>query len=89
LENTKAMIKSEEIIIKVSSDIAQVYNQATKEEQEQMQFKIAALMRSQIAYSQSTNLARFRQTMDSASQEAQSQGLTPEILGSILSGNND
>jgi hypothetical protein len=83
------MIKSEEIIIKVSSDIAKVYNQATKEEQEQMQLKIAALMRSQIAYSQSTNLNRFRQTMDLASQEAQSQGLTPEILGSILSGNND
>jgi hypothetical protein len=83
------MIESEEIIIKVSSDLAQVYNQATKEQQEQIQLKISALMRSQIAYSRPQKLAQFRQTMDLASQQAQAQGLTPEILESILSENND
>lgn len=88
------MINSEEITIKVSSDIAQAYRQATTEEQEQMQLKIAALMRSallargarsQIAYSQRENIEQFRKTMDLASQEAESKGLTPEMLELILS----
>lgn len=83
------MINSEEITIKVSSDIAQAYRQATIEKQEQMQLKIAALMRSQIAYSQRENIEQFRKTMDLASQEAESKGLTSEILESILSEEND
>ena len=83
------MINSEDITIKVSSDIAQAYRQATTEEQKQMQLKIAALMRSQIAYSQRENIEQFRKTMDLASQEAEDSGLTPEILESILSEEND
>lgn len=79
------MINSNEITIKVSSDIAQAYRQATTEEKEQIQLKIAALMRSQIAYSQRENIEQFRKTMDLASQEAESKGLTPEMLELILS----
>ena len=83
------MINSEDITIKISSDIAQAYRQATTEEQKQMQLKIAALMRSQIAYSQRENIEQFRKTMNLASQEVEHSGLTPEILESILSEEND
>ena len=83
------MINSEEITIKVSAEIAQAYRQAAKEEQEQIELKIAALMQAQIAYSPLKNIDQFRKTMDLASQEVKSKGLTPEILESILSEKND
>ncbi|MEY2834101.1 MAG: hypothetical protein RLZZ574_3361 [Cyanobacteriota bacterium] len=43
--------------------LSQGTGQAIKEEQEQIQLKITALMRSQIAYSQPEKLAKFRQIM--------------------------
>ncbi len=44
-------------------------------------------MQSQFTTPRQEAIARFRNMMDQASQEAQEQGLTPEILESIL--NND
>ena len=83
------MINLEEITIKVSPEIAEAYRQASTKEQEQIQLKIAALMQSQIIYSHPEKINQFRQTMDLASQEAESKGLTPERLESILSETND
>ena len=79
------MINAEEINIKVSPEVAQAYQQTTLEEQQQIQLKIAAVIQSQIAYSDKKNLTKFRQSMDLASQQAQNSGLTQEILKSILS----
>ncbi len=78
------MITKEEIIIKVPSKIAEAYRNATKEEREQLQQKIAIMMQSQFTTKNSESITRLRDTMDKASQEAQEKGLTPEILQSIL-----
>ncbi len=78
------MITKEEITIKVSSEIAEAYRNASEEEREQLQLKIAAIMQSQFTMSRQEAIARLRNTMDKISLEAQERGLTPEILESIL-----
>ena len=78
------MITKEEIIIKVPFEVAQAYRNATEEDREQLQLKIAAIMQSQFTTNRLEALARLRNTMDKVSQEAQERGLTPEILESIL-----
>ncbi|MEH2001405.1 MAG: hypothetical protein V7L00_22125 [Nostoc sp.] len=80
----QAMITKEEIIIKVPSEVAEAYRNATEEEREQLQLKIAAIMQSQFTTKRLESIARLRNTMDKASLEAQERGLTPEILKSIL-----
>ncbi|OKH57781.1 hypothetical protein [Scytonema sp. HK-05] len=89
----QTMITKEEITIKVPSEVAQAYRNASEEEREQLQLKIAAIMQSQFttdrqeaicAQRSSEAIARLRNTMDKASLEAQERGLTPEILESIL-----
>ena len=78
----------EEIIIKVPSNIpsniAEAYRRSTKEEQEQIQLKLALIMESNLLKNSKEALQKLRNTMDKASQEAQANGLTPEILESIL-----
>ncbi len=81
------MITTEEIIIKVPSELASAYHNATEEERYQLQLKIAAIMQTQFTMKRQEAIARLRNTMDKASLEAQERGLTPEILESIL--NND
>ena len=78
------MITKEEIIIKVPFEVAEAYRNATEEEREQLQLKIAAIMQFQFITNRLEALARLRNTMDKVSQEAQERGLTPEILESIL-----
>ncbi|KYC42396.1 hypothetical protein WA1_20735 [Scytonema hofmannii PCC 7110] len=78
------MITKAEITIKVPSEIAQAYRNATEEQREQLQLKITAIMQSQLTTLRQEAVARLRNTMDKASQEAQERGLTPEILESIL-----
>jgi glycerate-2-kinase len=81
----QTMITKEEITIKVPFEVAEAYRNATEEEREQLQLKIAAIMQSQFTTKRKEAIARLRNTMDKASQEAQERGLTPEILESILS----
>jgi hypothetical protein len=83
------MNKNEEITIKVSPEIAQTYSQASPEDQEQIQLKMIALLQAQMMYSHQEKVKKFRETMDKASEEAQANGLTPEILEEILAENND
>jgi hypothetical protein len=78
------MITKAEITIKVPSEIAQAYRNATEEQREQLQLKITAIMQSQLTTLRQEAVPRLRNTMDKASQEAQERGLTPEILESIL-----
>ncbi|GAX34159.1 hypothetical protein [Nodularia sp. NIES-3585] len=78
------MITPEEITIKVPSEIAEAYRNATEEEKKQLQLKIAAIMQSEFTTPKQEAIARLRNTMDQASLEAQERGLTPEILESIL-----
>ncbi|MEC4879825.1 MAG: hypothetical protein SAL70_00540 [Scytonema sp. PMC 1070.18] len=78
------MITKAEITIKVPSEIAQAYRNATEEQREQLQLKITAIMQSQLTTLRQEAVARLRNTMDKASQEAQERGLTPKILESIV-----
>ncbi|WP_353929014.1 hypothetical protein WJM97_11815 [Okeanomitos corallinicola TIOX110] len=78
------MATREEITIKVPSEIAEAYRQATKEEQEQIQLKFASIMQLKLFNSRQDAVQHLRNMMDEVSKEAQAQGLTPEILDSIL-----
>ncbi|ARV59478.1 hypothetical protein BZZ01_13335 [Nostocales cyanobacterium HT-58-2] len=80
----QTMITKEEITIKVPSEVAEAYRNASEEEREQLQLKIAAIMQSQFTTDRQQAITRLRNTMDKASLEAQERGLTPEILESIL-----
>jgi hypothetical protein len=79
----KTMIAKEEITIKVPSEVAQAYRNATEEEREQIEARIGVLLK----YSMTSKLeaiAKLRQTMDEIGERAVQRGLTPEILESIL-----
>lgn len=78
------MATTEEITIKVPSEIAEAYRQATKEEQEEIQLKFASIMQLKLLNFRQDAVQRLRNMMDEVSKEAQTQGLTPEILDSIL-----
>ncbi|MGF1523377.1 MAG: hypothetical protein ACFBSF_13765 [Leptolyngbyaceae cyanobacterium] len=78
------MSQTEEITIKVAPDVATAYRNATEIEQTQIQLKLAALMRVQLSGGRAEAIHRLRQTMNVMSEEAQANGLTPEILESIL-----
>lgn len=82
------MIELEEITIKVSTEIAQAYRRASQDEQAQLRLKITALLQAQMMESRAEKINKFRATMDLASQEAQANGLTPEILKDILAETN-
>ncbi|OCR02721.1 hypothetical protein BCD67_05920 [Oscillatoriales cyanobacterium USR001] len=78
------MNTKEEITIKVPSNIALAYRNATEAEREQIELKLAAIMQLQFKTPRKDAIARLRNTMDGVSKEAQTKGLTPEILELIL-----
>ncbi|MBE9216147.1 hypothetical protein IQ247_26390 [Plectonema cf. radiosum LEGE 06105] len=78
------MISQEEITVEVSSEVAQAYRNATEQERKELQLKIAAIIQSEFQTKRQSNIANLRNTMDIASREAQSKGLTPEILELVL-----
>ncbi len=77
------MITKEEITIKVPSEVAEAYRNATEEERSQIEAQIAVLLKSSMT-SRLEAIAKFRQTMDEIGTRAAQRGLTPEILSSIL-----
>jgi hypothetical protein len=79
----QAMITREEITIKVPSEVAEAYRNATEEEREQIETRIAVLLKSSMTSKQEA-IAKLRQTMDEIGKRAVERGLTPEILESIL-----
>ncbi|WP_179049236.1 hypothetical protein [Nostoc sp. TCL26-01] len=77
------MITKEEITIKVPSEIAEAYRNATEDEREQIEARIAVLLKSSMTSKQDA-IDKLRQTMDEIGRRAVQRGLTPEILESIL-----
>ncbi|HEY9864804.1 MAG TPA: hypothetical protein V6D21_11565 [Candidatus Obscuribacterales bacterium] len=73
----------EEITIKVPVDIAESYRQANEEEKQQIETRIAFLLKSQ-TISRKMAINKLRQTMSEIGQKAVVKGLTPEILEDIL-----
>ena len=72
-----------EIQIKVPPDIAQIYWNATVEERQKIEEKIAFYLQSSIL-SRQKSLDELYKTMDTIGKKAQERGLTPEILESLL-----
>lgn len=77
------MITREEITIKVPSEVAEAYRNASEEEREQIEVRIAVLLKSSMTSRQEA-IVKLRQTMDEIGRRARERGLTPEILESIL-----
>ncbi|MDY6805195.1 MAG: hypothetical protein SXA11_15500 [Cyanobacteriota bacterium] len=78
----------EEITIKIPSDVAEAYRRVPEEEREQIEIKLALLLDLQLKISHKEAVQKMQKTMESASDEAQKNGLTPEILESILAESN-
>ncbi|MCC5603724.1 hypothetical protein [Nostoc favosum] len=77
------MITNEEITIKVPSEVAEAYRNATEDEREQIEARLAVLLKSSMTSKQEA-IAKLRQTMDEIGRRAAERDLTPEILESIL-----
>ncbi|MGL6135682.1 MAG: hypothetical protein ACRC2M_00170 [Planktothrix sp.] len=73
----------EEITIKVPVDIAESYRQANEQEKQQIETRIAFLLKSQ-TISRKMAINKLRQTMSEIGQKAVVKGLTSEILEDIL-----
>lgn len=78
------MINLEEITIKVSPELAKIYRKASTETQEEIQEKINNLLIIELENKRQEAVKRLSIVMDKASEEAQANGLTPEILEEIL-----
>jgi hypothetical protein len=77
------MLSTDTIVINVPSELAEAYQQVTAPERSQIEAQIILLLKSATLNRQEA-ISQFRQTMDQASEEAEVNGLTPEILESIL-----
>ena len=73
------------ITIEVDSAAAKIYAAATPEEQQKMQWQLSLRLQ---AITESPTSA-LRESIDQISREAQAKGLTPEILESILRGEDE
>ncbi|MGI0480999.1 hypothetical protein ACN4EE_09415 [Geminocystis sp. CENA526] len=77
------MTQLQEITIKVPLTIAEAYNQADEEKKQEIINRITFFLQPATIDKQ-TAIAQLRQTMVEIGKEAQSRGLTPEILEEIL-----
>lgn len=68
----------ETISIQVDADLAKAFQSAQPEEQQKIQALVSFWLK------RAMNLTSLQNTMDRMSDEAQANGLTPEILQSIL-----
>ena len=71
---------TESITLEVESDVARLYNDAPQTDKEKLQ----ALFGSWLKQYAEADVDSLKRTMDEMSQTAQSRGLTPEILESLL-----
>jgi hypothetical protein len=72
---------TETIEIEVQTDIAKLYNSASEEDKEKLQTLFEMWLKEYSA----SDVGSLKETMDEISRNAQSKGLTPEILESMLS----
>jgi ABC-type transporter Mla subunit MlaD len=73
----------DEIPVQVPADIAAAYRQASIEERQQLAVRIGTILRQSFAHSTGT-YAQLQQSMNQLAAEAAQNGLTPEMLESIL-----
>jgi hypothetical protein len=71
------------IQIKVRSDLAKAYEKITEIQRQDIEEKINLILESSLK-TIDDDLRELREIMDDISQEAEENGLTPEILDSIL-----
>ncbi|NJS42139.1 hypothetical protein HC766_07995 [Candidatus Gracilibacteria bacterium] len=72
----------ETISIQVDADVAQIFQSAQPEQQQKIQALVSLWLK------RAMNVTQLQTTMDRMSDEAQANGLTPEILQSILNEGN-
>ena len=77
------MAAIEKITVEVPSEVAEVYRSATETERLQIATRIGLMLRSATSNRQDA-INCLKQTMNEISNEAVTNGLTPEILESIL-----
>ncbi len=77
---------TKEITVKVPSDLAEAYSRATDSQRQQIEAKIGVMLTGLISDKKDT-IALIKQQMNEISSEATANGLTPEILESILNEN--
>jgi hypothetical protein len=75
-------MSTETITLKIDADAVQAFKSASTTEQEKLQVLLGMLLK-EYARADTSSL---KATMDEISEKAQSRGLTPEILASILKG---
>lgn len=68
----------ETISIQVDADVAKIFQSAQPEQQQKIQALVSLWLK------RAMNVTQLQTTMDRMSDEAQANGLTPEILQSIL-----
>ena len=71
---------TETITLQVESDVARFYNDAPQTDKQKLQ----ALFESWLKHYAQAEVDSLKTTMDEMSRNAQSRGLTPEILESLL-----
>ena len=76
----------QEITIAVPSDIAEAYSRATYSQRQQIALKIGVMLTGAMSEKEIA-IDRIKQRMDDISTEATANGMTPEILASILNEN--
>jgi hypothetical protein len=77
------MLASDEITIQVPADVAEIYRQSSDAERQQLSMRIGAIVR-QGLNRQEDSYTPLKESMNRLAAEAQQNGLTPEILKSIL-----
>jgi hypothetical protein len=77
------VLASSEITIQVPADVAEIYRQSSDAERQQLSMRIGAIVR-QGLNRQEDSYTLLKESMNRLAAEAQQNGLTPEILESIL-----
>lgn len=77
------MLASSEITIQVPANVAEIYRQSSDAERQQLSMRIGAIVR-QGLNRQEDSYIPLKESMNRLAAEAQQNGLTPEILESVL-----
>ena len=80
------MSATKEITVKVPSDVAEAYNRASESERQRIAVSIGAILTVSMGEKEK-KITLLKQQMNDMSTEAAANGLTPEILESILNEN--
>lgn len=75
-----------EIKIKLTPEIANLYQKMSLNEQIEIQSKLTETLNLELEKRRQKAITKLSEIMDQASDEAEANGLTPEILAEILAG---